>query len=92
MNRKQYKKLERENILRIQKIMDIRMEQIKQIYPYDWWEVSIKDETYKFLCQQLAQIKTNNMYPSMELSGKISEEDIKKLASGMLIPSEFLMK
>jgi hypothetical protein len=87
MKETKYTKIQKENIKRISELMDARINQIKKVYPFDWWKVSIEDEHYKYLCQQLVNIKATNIYPVMQ----ISEENIEKLVMGMIKPEEFIL-
>jgi len=86
MRKEEYKKIQKENWLRISKLMELRIDQLKQLDPEHWWELSLKDKLYTFLCKQLALIKGNDIYPTMT----ISEEDIKKLAGNIISPEEYI--
>lgn len=63
----------------INTLMELRIEQLKSLYPYYWWETSLKDEMYSFLCRKYAQIKCMEINPKIE----VSEDEKKNLLAGL---------
>lgn len=73
--------IQKENINRLYELMDIRVEQFKQIYDYKWWENLIEDEMYKFLCQKLAEVRT--MGTNIRIA--VTDEEIRDLSIGLIL-------
>ena len=46
-----------DNWNRINKLADKRIEQLKELYGAEWWEASLKDKWYQFLCRNIVQLK-----------------------------------
>lgn len=84
----QEEKIIKENWTRINELMDLRTKQFKDIYEDKWWENLIEDKLYNFLCHKLVELKQMATKPSIEI--KLSEEDVKKLASKTISVEEFI--
>ena len=67
MNKEEYKEIYLENVKKINKIMDMHIDNIKKAYPVQWWEVLNEDKFYKFLCGELAKLKMINIYPEEKI-------------------------
>ena len=50
-------KIYKENWIKIDKMMSDRIEVLKKLFPYEWWEISIKDPYYKHLCRIMTDLK-----------------------------------
>lgn len=57
-----------ERLKQINKLMDLRINQLKQLSPNYWWEESLKDDYYTFLCRKYAEIKCLEINPRMEIT------------------------
>jgi hypothetical protein len=67
MTEEEYKEIYRENVKKINKIMDMHIGNIKKAYPVDWWSVLNEDKFYKFLCGELTKLKMINIYPEEKI-------------------------
>lgn len=74
-----------EQLKQIDKLMELRISQLKSLEPEHWWEVSLKDEMYCFLCKRYAEIKCMETNPRME----ITEKEKKNLLAGLTQLSDF---
>ena len=92
MTEQEYKQIEKENVKQIRLLMDTRIKQLQDLSPEHWWEESINDELYRFLCQQLVNIKATNIYPTMTfpMNKLVTDDEVKQLASKVVSPEEFL--
>ena len=76
----------------IDKLMDLRISQLKTIEPEHWWELSLRDEMYSFLCKKYTEIKCMETNPRIE----ITQEEKKNLLAGLsqlndkVTPEKFL--
>ena len=82
-------KIAKENWNRINKLMEVRQKEFLEVYEHDWYHYLIEDEMYKMLCQKLVEIKMSIM-PTYILNRKITEDEIKKLASGFITVDDYM--
>jgi hypothetical protein len=73
----------------INKLMELRQKQFEDLYKENWWNYLIEDELYKFFCEKLVEIKLMGK-PTFLLNRKLSEKEIKNLASGFLSVEDFV--
>lgn len=80
--------IKKDNWERINKLIELRTAQIKEMEQENWWKVLMEDELYNFYIRKLVEIKQIDTQPSikMELSG----EQIKELASGWVTVEDFM--
>ena len=63
----------------ITELMNLRIDQLKKIDPEHWWELTLNDEMYKFLCQRYSELKIIDQ-PKYEMN----EEEMKNLLLGFI--------
>ncbi len=81
--------IQKENWKKINFLMDLRRKQFEDLYQENWWNYLIEDKLYKHLCQKLVEIKLMGR-PMFLIDKKLSEEDIKNLASGFINVANFI--
>ena len=82
-------KIRKENWKNINSLMELRQKQFEDLYQENWWNYLIEDQLYKFLCQKLVEIKLMGR-PTFLVNRKLSEQDIKNLASGFISVKDFV--
>jgi hypothetical protein len=83
-------KVYEENWKRLNTLIELRTKQIKDATGNLWWGELIGDELYCFLISELVKLKETRMKPTTRIN--ISEEDIKKLASGFVTVEDYMWK
>ena len=76
----------------LQTLMDMRVDQFKELYEHNWYSMLLKDELYSDLCKRYALVKMSNLNPTYELSEEEKKNLILKLDMGTVTPEEFMAK
>lgn len=79
-----------EQLKQLDKLMQKRIEQMQAIYNFTWYEELIKDEFWKMLCSQYAEVKTSIYSQNHGLKHKlISEAEMAKLVTSFTQIKDF---
>ena len=82
------------NLKRIDKLMELRIRQLKEAYQYQWYETSLKDDNYKYLCWNYTRLKLM-LNPVVEISfiaQAKQEKELRELMKGGMLEIEDIKK